>query len=175
VIAARRRPGARAPVELAVGPATRAWVVRLGALLAAVGTVAVLGRDGVGWVIGGLAIAALLLAQRSFGPAALVLAAATLLLRGPSPEPLVLAGAVLGLHLALALARVVEALPMLALVPLAVLRTRLPAFALAQAVGQVAAALAWAVRGTGGALPWLTVGALVATAVLARWVLHPGR
>ena len=163
------------PIDLAVGPATRSWVLRLATLLTGVAAVALLGRDTVGWVIGSLAVLALLLAPRSFGPAALVLAVATLVLRGPSPEPAALAGAVLSLHLALELARLSEALPLGGLVPLAVLRRRAPGFAVAQGVGQVAAALAWALQATGAALPWLTVGALVATTALTWWVLREGR
>lgn len=174
-MAGLRGPTAPDPIDLAVGPATRAWVLRLAALLAGAATVALLGRDAVGWVIGGLAVLAVMLAPRSLGPAALVLAAATLVLRGPSPSPLLLAGAVLMLHLALALARTVEALPPGGLVPLVVLRRRLPGFVLAQGAGQVAVALAWAVQGADAALPWLTVAALVATTVLAGWVLRERR
>ena len=175
MIAGLRGPTAPAPIDLAVGPATRAWVLRLAALIAGAAVVALLGHDAVGWVIGGLAVIAGMLAPRSFGPAALVLAAATLVLRGPAPSPLLLAGAVLTLHLALVLARTVEALPLGGLVPLVALRRRLPGFVLAQGAGQVEVALAWAVQGAGAALPWVTVAALVATTVLAGWVLRERR
>lgn len=175
MIAGLRGPRTATPIDLTVGPATRSWVLRLAALLAGAASVALLGRESLGFVIGGLAVLALLLAPRSFGPAALVLGAATLVLRGPSPEPAALAGAVLSLHLALELARLSEALPLGGLVPLTVLRRRLPGFAVAQGVGQVAAALAWALQATGAALPWLTVGALVSVTALTWWVLRDGR
>lgn len=163
----------QADVELEVGPAVRAWVLRLATLVAAGAAAALLGGDTFGWVVGGLAAAALVVAPRTIAPAPFVLVMAALLLREAPPEPLVLAGAVLAVHAALALASLAEALPLLTLVQVAVLRSRLPDLLLAQAVGQLLVAVTWALTAGPGrdtVVPWLAVAALVGVAGLG-WAL----
>lgn len=168
----RSRADALPAIELEVGAATRAWVVRLVALAAAAVTVAALGVDPAGWVIGGLAAALLVALPRTFAPGAFVLGVALLVLRGEQPGPFALAVGVLTAHLALAASVLVEASPLRTLVPLALLRSRLPGFALAQGAGQAAAALAWAVQDSTAVLPWLAVAALAGLTGLGWWLLR---
>ncbi|PWD50285.1 hypothetical protein C8046_06015 [Serinibacter arcticus] len=165
-------PGRRERVVLEVGRATRAWVLRLVALLAGLGATALIGETTAGLVLGALAAVALAAVPRAIGAAALLAVSATVLLVGEPRDPLTLAGTVLGTHLAIVAARLAEGLPLRGIVALAVLRERAPTLLLAQGVGQACALAAFAVRSTGAVLPWVTVGALAAVTALAWWLLR---
>lgn len=191
----RARGGVIAPrVALEVGPAVPAWLL-WGATTVAGALVLVCAPTGIlGRVVLGAALVALLVRPRGVAAgfwvgvvglitlAGVPLSGVTEATNGSSGtavltsstgtgDALALAGLVLGVHLSVVAARLVELLRPRSPIALGVLRGRLAAFWPPQLLGQLLALVVW--RPWGGSAPWVTVAALVGAAVLVWLVLRP--